>query len=230
MILHTCAHNPTGVDPTQDQWKAIAKVIQGKGHVPLFDTAYQGFASGDVDRDAWPVRYFVEQLNMEVLVAQSFAKNFGLYGERAGCLTIVAKSAQSAKAVGSQLSVIVRGTYSNPPAFGARIVSHVLNDPALRSEWYDNLKVMSSRITLMRKELRQHLERLGTPGKWNHVTDQIGMFSFTGLNSEQVKMLRDEYHVYMTENGRISMAGLNSANVEYFAKAVDHVIRHSAKL
>lgn len=231
ILLHACAHNPTGVDPTQDQWKELAVLLKQKEHFPFFDCAYQGFASGDLAKDAWAVRYFVEQ-GFEMCIAQSFAKNFGLYGERAGCFHFVTgPGADSQKTIGriaSQLAVLQRSEISNPPAYGARIAGLVMNDEALFAEWEDNLRTMSGRIITMRKALRSKLEELGTPGTWNHITDQIGMFSFTGLSEAQVLKLRDVAHIYMTKNGRISMAGLNTGNVDYFAQAVDKVVRESS--
>lgn len=230
ILLHACAHNPTGVDPTEAQWREIADVMRSKKHFPFFDTAYQGFASGDLDRDASAIRYFAEQ-GFELVVAQSFAKNFGLYGERAGCFHFVtaptggADAAETVKRVASQLAILQRSEISNPPIYGARVASTVLNDDALFAEWKENLRTMSGRIITMRKELRAKLEALGTPGTWNHITDQIGMFSFTGLSEAQVLKLREDAHVYMTKNGRISMAGLNTRNIDYFAKAVDKVVR-----
>ncbi|KAL2113179.1 hypothetical protein VUR80DRAFT_5086 [Thermomyces stellatus] len=228
VLLHACAHNPTGVDPTQDQWKELAAVIRQKNHFPFFDCAYQGFASGDLARDAWAVRYFVEQ-GFELVVAQSFAKNFGLYGERAGCFHFVTAPGPDAETsisrIGSQLAVLQRSEISNPPIYGARIASLVLNDPALFAEWEDNLRTMSGRIKDMRQALRSKLEELGTPGTWNHITDQIGMFSFTGLSEAQALKIREDSHVYMTKNGRISMAGLNTRNVDYVARAIDKVVR-----
>ncbi|KAK1843662.1 aminotransferase class I and II [Colletotrichum chrysophilum] len=230
ILLHACAHNPTGVDPTQEEWKEIAALLRQKNHFPFFDCAYQGFASGNLARDAWAVRYFIEQ-GFELLIAQSFAKNFGLYGERAGCFHFVTAPASDAadttSRIASQLAILQRSEISNPPLYGARVASTVLNDPALFAEWEDNLRTMSGRIIEMRKVLRAKLEELGTPGTWNHITDQIGMFSFTGLSEAQVLKLREDAHVYMTKNGRISMAGLNTRNVEYFAKAVDKVVRES---
>ncbi|KXH68325.1 aminotransferase class I and II [Colletotrichum salicis] len=230
ILLHACAHNPTGVDPTQEQWKEIAALMRQKNHFPFFDCAYQGFASGNLAQDAWAVRYFIEQ-GFELLIAQSFAKNFGLYGERAGCFHFVTAPASDAadttKRIASQLAILQRSEISNPPLYGARVAATVLNDPALFAEWEDNLRTMSGRIIEMRKVLRAKLEELGTPGTWNHITDQIGMFSFTGLSETQVLKLRKDAHVYMTKNGRISMAGLNTRNVEYFAKAVDKVVRET---
>lgn len=231
ILLHACAHNPTGVDPTQEQWKEIAAVMRQKQHFPFFDCAYQGFASGSLAKDGWAINYFIEQ-GFELMIAQSYAKNFGLYGERAGCFHFVAapsaNAADEASRVGSQLAILQRSEISNPPAYGARIASLVLNDKALFAQWEEDLRTMSGRIIEMRKALRSHLESLGTPGTWNHITDQIGMFSFTGLSEPQVQKLREQSHVYMTKNGRISMAGLNTNNVEYFAKAVDSVVRETS--
>jgi len=230
ILLHACAHNPTGVDPTQDQWKQIASVFREKQHFPFFDTAYQGFASGDLAADAWAIRYFADQ-GFEMLVAQSYAKNFGLYGERAGCFHYLAPAGNDdpelVKRVASQLAILQRSEISNPPAYGARIASLILNDKDLFAEWEENLKQMSGRIMDMRRALRSKLEEMKTPGSWKHITEQIGMFSFTGLSEKQVEKLKSEKHVYMTKNGRISMAGLNSHNIDYFAKAVDQVVRES---
>jgi len=224
ILLHSCAHNPTGVDPTEAQWKQIASVIRSKGHLPFFDSAYQGFASGDLDRDAWAVRYFIKE-GFELLAAQSFAKNFGLYNERAGLISIVCATEERAKAVLSQMKMVIRPNYSNPPAHGARIVAAVLSDPALYEEWKGELKGMSGRINAMRIALRSELERLKTPGTWQHITSQIGMFSFTGLNAKQSAAMANKHHIYMLSNGRISMAGINEKNVVYVAKAMDDVIR-----
>ncbi|KAI9799349.1 MAG: Aspartate aminotransferase, cytoplasmic [Piccolia ochrophora] len=230
ILLHACAHNPTGVDPTRDQWRELAELMRAKNHFPFFDCAYQGFASGSLSNDAWPVQYFISQ-GFELCIAQSFAKNFGLYGERAGCFHFVTSPSPSASAtvtrLASQLAILQRSEISNPPAYGARIASLVLNDPDLFAEWEANLRTMSGRIIDMRTALRAKLEQLGTPGTWNHVTDQIGMFSFTGLSEKQVLQLRSDAHVYMTKNGRISMAGLNTKNVDYFAEAVDKVVREA---
>ncbi|KAL8670876.1 MAG: hypothetical protein Q9168_004607 [Polycauliona sp. 1 TL-2023] len=231
ILLHACAHNPTGVDLTQSQWKTIATSIRSKNHFPFFDCAYQGFASGDLEHDAWAVRYFVDQ-GFEMCIAQSFAKNFGLYGERAGCFHFVTGPGPDAeKTIGriaSQLAILQRSEISNPPAYGARIASLILNDASLFREWEDNLRTMSGRIIEMRKALRSRLEELnGKEGSWKHITEQIGMFSFTGLSEGQVLKVREDAHIYMTKNGRISMAGANTGNVEYIAKAMDEVVRET---
>ncbi|KAG6818201.1 hypothetical protein H0H87_000106 [Tephrocybe sp. NHM501043] len=176
-LLHACAHNPTGVDPTEEQWKAVAEVMLAKQHYAFFDCAYQGFASGDLDRDAWAVRYFVER-GVGLLVCQSFAKNAGLYGERVGALHVVAGSTEAAGRVKSQLSVLQRSEISNPPTYGARVVSLILNDETLFEEWKEDIRTMAGRIIAMRKELYRLLtEELKTPGSWEHIVNQIGMFS-----------------------------------------------------
>jgi len=229
ILLHACAHNPTGVDPTEDQWKQIASVMRERKLFPFFDCAYQGFASGNLAQDNFAIRYFIDQ-GFELIIAQSFAKNFGLYGERAGAFHFVAAPGPDAqdiaKRVASQLAILQRSEISNPPAYGARIASIILNDKTLFSEWEEDLRTMSGRIIDMRKALKAELDRLETPGTWDHITSQIGMFSFTGISEKQVLEIRSKWHVYMTKNGRISMAGLNTGNVAYVAKALDDVVRN----
>lgn len=175
-LLHACAHNPTGVDPSREQWERVADVMSQKGHYAFFDCAYQGFASGDLDRDAWAFREFVNR-GIPTLVCQSFAKNAGLYGERIGALHIIASSTEVATRIRSQLSVLARSEISNPPAHGARLVALILNTPELFEQWKEDIKTMAGRIIEMRNELYRLLtEDLKTPGTWNHILDQIGMF------------------------------------------------------
>lgn len=223
VLLHACAHNPTGVDPTPEEWKRIAEVLKSKNHLPFFDSAYQGFASGDLEKDAWAIRYFVDQ-GFEMLAAQSFAKNFGLYNERIGSLSFVTKSEKAAKAVLSQIKLVVRQGYSNPPAYGARVIAAVLSDPALFAEWKVELKGMADRIIQMREALFNELKRLNTPGDWKHIITQIGMFSFTGLTPKQCEVLTTKHHVYLLSNGRISMCGITTKNVKYLAAAINDVV------
>ena len=219
ILFHSCAHNPTGVDPKQEEWHQIAKVIKEKGHFSFFDMAYQGFATGDCDTDAQAVRYFVSE-NLPVMLAQSYAKNMGLYGERIGALSVVCKSSEEGERVTSQLKIIIRPMFSNPPIHGARIVATVLQDPALKSMWHKEVKDMADRIIGVRSKLKGELEKLGSKLDWSHITNQIGMFCYTGLNSIQVERLTKEFHIYLTKDGRISLAGINSSNVEYLAKAM----------
>jgi aspartate aminotransferase len=224
-LLHACAHNPTGVDPTPEQWNKIADVFLEKNHFAFFDCAYQGFASGDLDRDASAVRYFQER-GVSMLICQSFAKNAGLYGERVGALHVIGSTKEEHDRIKSQLSVLQRSEISNPPSHGARLVALILNNPELFEEWKRDIKTMAGRIIDMREKLHAILTKeLKTPGNWDHITSQIGMFSFTGLNAKQSQEMVDKFHIYLTNNGRISMAGLNSKNLRYFAESMDKVVR-----
>jgi aspartate aminotransferase len=223
IILHACAHNPTGVDPTKEQWVKIADVIERKNLFPFFDCAYQGFASGSLDTDAWSVRYFVER-GFELYCAQSFSKNFGLYNERAGNLTVVLNSSKMVANFQSQLTLIIRAMYSNPPAHGCRIVDTVMKDPVLYQDWRNCIKTMADRIINMRRGLRERLEKLGTPGTWNHITEQIGMFSYTGLSPAQCDFLVGEKHIYLLRSGRISMCGVTPGNIDYVAQSIHQAV------
>ncbi|KAL9181184.1 hypothetical protein ACHAXT_009989 [Thalassiosira profunda] len=222
ILLHSCAHNPTGCDPTMDQWKAISDVIKAKGHHVFFDSAYQGFASGDAEADAAALRFFVAE-GHNVVLAQSFAKNFGLYGERTGTLSVVCNSPEETSAVMSQLKLIIRPMYSSPPIHGSSIVRTVLTDEGLTKEYYDNCREMASRIRAMREKLVTVLKEVGSAHDWSHVTEQIGMFAFTGMSSDMCDELTSKYSIFLTRDGRISLAGLNDGNIEYVAKAVHDV-------
>jgi len=223
IVLHACAHNPTGLDPTKEQWEKIADICQEKDLFPFFDCAYQGFASGCLNTDAWAVRYFVSR-GFELFCSQSFSKNFGLYNERAGNLTVVLKDPSNMTNFKAQLTLIIRAMYSNPPAHGARIVDTVLSSPELYEEWKGCIRVMSSRIIDMRAGLRKRLEDLGTPGDWSHITTQIGMFSYTGLTEEMCIFLQKEKHLYLLKSGRISMCGITPGNIDYVAKAINEAV------
>uniref|UniRef100_A0A8K9UKM9 Aspartate aminotransferase n=2 Tax=Oncorhynchus mykiss TaxID=8022 RepID=A0A8K9UKM9_ONCMY len=222
-VLHACAHNPTGTDPTPDEWKTISEVMKRRKLFVFFDSAYQGFASGSLDKDAWAIRYFVSE-GFELLCAQSFSKNFGLYNERVGNLTVVAQDKDNLARVLSQMEKIVRTTWSNPPSQGARIVAITLNNPDLFIEWKGNVKTMADRVLLMRDQLKAKLIALGTPGTWDHITQQIGMFSFTGLNPKQVQYMIKEKHVYLMASGRINMCGLTSKNIDYVAESIHETV------
>ena len=223
-LFHACAHNPTGVDPTKEQWKQISDAIKANNCGVIFDCAYQGFASGDMEGDAFAIRYFVEQ-GHQVCLAQSFAKNFGLYGERCGAASVVCASTEEKNRVLSQLKVAARTLWSNPPLYGARIVQTVLGDPKLKAQWYEECAGMAKRIISMRAALVENLKKAGSTRDWSHITSQIGMFAYTGLTKEQVQRCINEYHIYLTMNGRISIAGLNTRNVEYVAKAFHEVTK-----
>ncbi|MCJ1278581.1 aspartate transaminase aat1 [Puttea exsequens] len=222
ILLHACAHNPTGIDPTEQQWKQISDVFKEKKHYPFFDMAYQGFASGDTDKDAFAVRHFQSQ-GHQFCLAQSFAKNMGLYGERVGAFSIRCASADEKKRVDSQIKILVRPLYSNPPIHGARIASKILNTPELNEQWLQEVKGMAERIIEMRALLKKNLEELGSKHDWSHITSQIGMFAYTGLKPEQMDKLAKEHSVYATKDGRISVAGITTGNVKRLAEAIHKV-------
>lgn len=226
-LFHVCAHNPTGVDPTPAQWNNVMDVVKTKNLFCGFDSAYQGFASGNLETDSYSLRLFAENTD-NIMLFQSFAKNFGIYGERAGCVSVVTKNEGEAKLVQSRIKQIARPIYSNPPIHGARIVDIVLGDEKLTAMWHADLVNMSSRMAEMRAGLVKQLKDLGNEHNWSHVTDQIGMFAYTGLADAQVTELREKYAIYMTQDGRISIAGLNSGNLEYVAKAF-HSVTHGKK-
>ncbi|VDD83237.1 unnamed protein product [Mesocestoides corti] len=226
ILLHACAHNPTGVDPTKEQWKKVAKIIKERNLIPFFDMAYQGFASGDPDHDAWALRYFVNEVKPKtLLLAQSFAKNMGLYGERCGAFTLICESKEEACRCMSQIKILIRPLVSNPPLYGARIASEILNDPELKAMWLKDVKVMADRIISMRQALKSGLAREGSKHCWDHITKQIGMFCYTGLKPDQVERLTKEFSIYLTKDGRISVAGVTSKNVDYLAHAMHEVTK-----
>mmetsp|Transcript_14233 Transcript_14233/g.27225 ORF Transcript_14233/g.27225 Transcript_14233/m.27225 type:complete len:251 (-) Transcript_14233:77-829(-) len=222
ILLHACAHNPTGCDPTIEEWKQIVSICSAKGHVVFFDSAYQGFASGDPEADAQPFRYAVAQ-HIPILLAQSFAKNFGLYGERCGTLSVVCGDAAQKVRIMSELRCLIRPMYSSPPRHGSSIVKTILGDEALKVQYMQECDKMAQRIASMRSALVQTLEEAGSTHDWSHVTQQIGMFAFLGLTAPQCERMTEEFAIYLTTNGRISVAGLNPGNVAYVAKAIHAV-------
>lgn len=222
ILLHSCAHNPTGCDPTLDQWKVIPDVVKSKNHHVFFDSAYQGFASGDAEHDAAALRLFVAEGHM-VALAQSFAKNFGLYGERCGTLSFLCPSEVVKEKVLSQLKLVARPMYSSPPIHGSSIVKTVLSDEKLKAQYYEECATMAHRIREMRELLVSQLKSLGSKHDWSHVLAQIGMFAFTGMNSDMCDELTNKYSIFLTRDGRVSLAGLNAENVEFVAKAIHHV-------
>jgi len=233
-LLHACAHNPTGLDPSKEQWDTILKALSDKDHLLLFDSAYQGFASGDLENDAFAVRKAVadESIKTPIVICQSFAKNCGMYGERVGAIHVIPHEKDEGlnRAIQSQLNKLTRSEISNPPAYGAKIVATILTDSKLRQQWQDDLTTMSSRINEMRSKLRNRLTNdLKTPGNWDHIVSQSGMFSFTGLTPEMVSRLEKNHGVYLVSSGRASVAGLNEHNVDRVADAIDEVVRFCSK-
>jgi aspartate aminotransferase len=219
ILLHACAHNPTGVDPNPEQWKEMSAAIKARKLLPFFDMAYQGFASGSVDEDAFAVRQFLDD-GHKILLAQSYSKNLGLYGQRVGAFTVVTEDKDEAARVMSQIKILIRPLYSNPPRHGARIVSEILTNAELRTEWLGDVKLMADRIITMRTKLKAGMIREGSIHNWDHITNQIGMFCFTGMKPDQVANLTKNHSVYLTKDGRISVAGITSSNVDYLAHAM----------
>lgn len=222
VLLHACAHNPTGCDPSKEQWKTISSLIKKKNLQVFFDSAYQGFASGDAEADGFALRYFVDE-GHSVMLAQSFAKNFGLYGERCGTLSFVTDNADEKERVMSQVKRIIRPMYSSPPVHGSSIVRTVLTNEALTKQYYEECAFMANRIGSMRTLLAEELKNAGSTHDWSHITSQIGMFAYTGMNSDMCDQITSEYSIFLTRDGRVSLAGLNEDNVAYVAKAIHSV-------
>jgi aspartate aminotransferase len=222
VVLHGGCHNPTGVDPSPAQWEAIAQVVATRRLLPLVDFAYQGFAEGIIE-DAAGVRTLSDRLE-EMLVTTSCSKNFGLYGERVGALTLVAGSSSAADAALSQIKSVIRANYSNPPSHGAKIVAAVLRSSELRDEWDIEVAEMRDRIHHMRRRFVQELASRGGKRDFSFIERQHGMFSFTGLTKEQVRTLRERHAVYIVDSGRINVAGMNEQNLPRLCDAIAGVL------
>jgi aromatic-amino-acid transaminase len=222
VLFHGCCHNPTGVDPTPEQWEELAKLIADLGAIPFFDFAYQGFATG-IEEDARGLRIFAEY-NKELLVANSFSKNFGLYNERVGGITLVAENSELAVSAFSQIKSVIRANYSNPPAHGAAIVTTILNDPELYKQWDQEVADMRMRIQEMRDLFVATLKEKGVKGDYDFISRQNGMFSFSGLSVEQVNLLKDQFAVYIVGSGRISVAGMTKHNMQPLCDALAKVM------
>ena len=223
IMLHGCCHNPTGIDPTPEQWKQLADAIYEQKLLPLLDFAYQGFGNG-LEEDAVGLRELARP-GAELIVCSSFSKNFGLYCERVGALTVVAKDKAGAETVQSQVKVCIRSNYSNPPAHGAELVTTILSDPQLRKEWEEEVTQMRDRINGMRHLLVKTLKEKGVPGDYSFITRQRGMFSFSGLTPEQVEALKKKFAIYIVGSGRINVAGITEQNVGPLCDAIADVVK-----
>lgn len=218
VVLHACCHNPSGFDLSRDQWREVLAVVQERGLLPLIDFAYQGFGDG-LDEDAFGVRLMAENLD-EVLITSSCSKNFGVYRERTGCMIMVAKNHEQMENIRSQMAIVARENYSNPPAHGAAIVTEILESAELAALWREELTEMRDRINGLRRDFVDSLKPYGLEQKYACVGEQRGMFSYTGLTPEQVDRLRDEFGIYMVRSGRANVAGLATENLPYVAKAI----------
>ncbi|MBK1686900.1 amino acid aminotransferase [Rubrivivax gelatinosus] len=221
VVLHACCHNPTGCDLTPAQWTEVVAACQAAGLVPFLDMAYQGFGEG-IAEDGAVIGQFVAS-GLQFLVSTSFSKSFSLYGERVGALSVVCADRDETTRVLSQLKIVIRTNYSNPPTFGAQLVATVLTTPALRAQWEEELAGMRLRIRAMRAALVEKLAAAGVPGDLSYITRQKGMFSYSGLSAEQMQRLRSEFGVYGVDSGRICVAALNSKNIDAVAAAIAKV-------
>ncbi len=222
VVLHACCHNPTGCDLAPEQWQQVVEACRERGLVPFLDMAYQGFGDGIAEDGAVVARFLASGIGF--FVSTSFSKSFSLYGERVGALSVVCASADEAARVLSQLKIVIRTNYSNPPTFGAQIVATVLTTPALRAQWEQELAGMRERIRAMRRALVEQLRAAGVTGGLDYITRQKGMFSYSGLGREQMLRLRSEFGIYGLESGRICVAALNGGNVERVARAIAQVM------
>jgi len=218
VLLHACCHNPTGVDIDLATWKEVVKVCAERSLIPFIDSAYQGFAEG-LESDATPIRLFTEA-GLTFLVANSYAKSFSIYRERCGALSVVTASSNEAATVQSQIKRIARAIYSNPPSYGAQLISLVLNNPELRATWEQELEGMRLRILEMRSLFTRRLQELVPNRDFSFIEQQRGMFSYSGLSREVVLKLREKYHIYALESGRICVAAMNTKNVDYICSSI----------
>ena len=222
VVLHACCHNPTGYDITAAQWDEVIAVVKAKGLVAFLDMAYQGFGHG-IAEDGAVIGKFVAA-GLDIFVSTSFSKSFSLYGERVGALSVVASDKEEAARVLSQLKIVIRTNYSNPPTHGGAVVAAVLNNPELHALWEKELGEMRVRIKAMRQKLVDGLKAAGVTQDMSFITTQIGMFSYSGLSKDQMVRLRSEFGVYGTDTGRMCVAALNSKNIDYVCKAIAAVI------
>ena len=223
VVLHACCHNPTGVDLTEAQWRDVVAAVRERSLLPFLDIAYQGFGDG-IDPDGAAVRLFADS-GVPFFVSSSFSKSFSLYGERVGALTIVTADKDEATRVLSQLKRVIRTNYSNPPTHGASLVAAVLTTPALRQMWEAELAEMRERIKAMRQTLVDGLKARGVAGDFSFILQQRGMFSYSGLNADQVARLQSQFGVYAVSSGRICVAALNSRNIEQTCEAIAAVLK-----
>ncbi|HID70943.1 MAG TPA: aspartate/tyrosine/aromatic aminotransferase [Desulfobacterales bacterium] len=218
VVLHACCHNPSGVDLDSGQWKKVADLAAEKAWIPFLDFAYQGFGDG-VDEDRFAVEQFAAA-GVDFFVASSFSKNFGLYNERTGAITVITPTAEEASVAMSHLKTVVRTNYSNPPAHGGLVATMILDTPDLRKMWLEELAAMRDRIVNMRKSLVAGLAAQGVEGDFSFIEKQRGMFSFSGWSDDVVSRLRKDSNIYVVGGGRINLAGLTTSNIEYVCKAV----------
>lgn len=222
VLLHGCCHNPTGADLTHQQWDQIADLALERGFIPFIDTAYQGLGDG-LDEDAYGVRMMADRLP-ELVIASSCSKNFGLYRERTGSITFITETSEQADIVAAQAMSVARQTYSMPPAHGALLVSLILDDQQLRGNWEAELTEVRTRIQSMRSLLADNIQHNAAGIDFSHIKQQKGMFSFLGLNTEQLDLLREDHGIYIVSSSRVNLAGINSGNIAYLSDSIVSVL------
>jgi aspartate aminotransferase len=222
VLFHACCHNPTGVDPNEDQWRQIAEIVTDRGLLPFIDAAYLGLANS-LDEDPYPIRLMASRAS-EMIVSGSCSKNFGLYRDRVGSLSFISKDAATSNIVYSQACQIVRTLYSVPPDHGAAVVTQILQDADLRAEWTDELGVMCKRLKSVRKSLAAALRERASAQDFSHIESANGMFSYLGISPRQVTRLKTDFGIYMEGKGRINVAGITDENVDYLADSIAQVL------
>ncbi|MDG2177006.1 MAG: aspartate/tyrosine/aromatic aminotransferase [Gammaproteobacteria bacterium] len=222
VLLHGCCHNPCGADLNHNQWQAVTELALANGFTPFIDIAYQGLGDG-LDEDAYGLRLMAEKLP-ELIICSSYSKNFGLYRDRVGSVTIITENSESCVAVGSQVVATAREIYSVPPAHGAFLVATILDDPELTTEWNDELTEMRDRINGLRKMLVQKLQETGVDKDYSFIQNEKGLFSFLGLSKAQVESLINDYSIYLVNSSRVNVAGINNANIDYLADSIAKVL------
>jgi aspartate aminotransferase, mitochondrial len=227
-ILQSCGHDTTGTDLNVEQWKVVQDLMATKQHLTILDSTYQGLVT-DLEKDAYPVKLFANEEN-HLMVVQSFSRNLGLGGERIGALSVVCDSVPEAGRVLSQLKILARAMYSNPPVHGSKIVSTVLGKNELKKQWSDELRNVTERLNNTRKDLVQVLREKGSAHDWSHLNRQKGLYAHTGLDPEQCSELVDKHHIYLGLDGKISVAGINKFNIDYVADALESVTRFSKRI
>lgn len=222
LLVHACCHNPTGIDLQFDHWKVLTDFVNKRGLLPLVDAAYQGFGDG-LDEDLAGLRHMAANVQ-DMLIANSFSKNFGIYRERCGGLSVIAASTDEANAAFSIIGQAIRANYSMPPAHGAAVVYTIMNDPELKAEWELEVTAMRDRINRLREKLVNKLAASGVNKDFAFIKDQRGMFSYSGLTLEQVRQLRSEYSIYIADTGRMSIAGVSDKNIDYLCESIAKVV------
>lgn len=223
-VMQAVCHNPTGCDLSREEWVKIFDIIQSKDIFLVFDIAYQGLSSGDINKDAWAIREAYSR-KMEFIACQSYSKNLGLYSERAGCTHVCTWDLENLNVVSSKLVAVSRNEVSFAPAFGARVATLVQTVPNLQDLWVEDVLRIGTRLKDVREKALAWFVDLKTPGDWSHILHLSGLFWFSGLTKLQTEKLIEEYHIYALSNGRVNVAGLNDSNIEYFCRSVDDIVR-----